>query len=219
MSQANTPTALLTHAGLEPARSLALALAQRGWNLALNDVTPLRLDKLADEAAVLGAQVSQHIGDTSKGLFARGLVEEVLDQFERIDLLVNQPIAEPRLALLDLDEWDFQRTLEANVHGPFLLTQLVGNWMRNERHAGWIVNLISTSCQPPCKAGREAFYTSQMALRALTAAAAPGLKEYNIIINGFWLGDNLPSVGVERILALLDSGSSAPSGDVFELGI
>ena len=164
-------TALITGAGREPARSLAFALANQGWRLALNDLAPQRLDETAAAIQSLGARVSVHIGDSSKGLFARGLVEEVLDRWERIDLLVNCPLAAPRLPLLDLDEWDFQRTLEANVHGPFLLMQLVGNWMRNERRPGMILNLITSPVHPPSQSGREAFYTSQMALRALTAAA------------------------------------------------
>lgn len=211
-------TALVTHAGLEPARSLVLALAGQGWNLALNDLTPLRLDPLAAEAQSKGAEVSQHIGDSSKGLFARGLVEETLDRFERIDLLVNCPIAEPRLSLLDLDEWDFQRTFEANVHGPFLLTQLVGNWMRNEGRPGLILNLIGSPPRPPERPGREAYYTSQMALRALTAAAAPVLGEYNIRILGFCLGKSEPARLVERAMHAIESDQDFSSGEVIDLG-
>ena len=85
--------ALITGAGREPARSLALTLAQAGCRLALNDLTPLHLDETAAQARVLGAQVSVHVGDSSKGLFARGLLEEMLDAWERIDILVNCPQA------------------------------------------------------------------------------------------------------------------------------
>jgi hypothetical protein len=69
-------TALITSAGREPARTLALTLAKEGWQLALNDLTPFHLEESAGAARGLGAQVSTHIGDSSKGLFARGLVEE-----------------------------------------------------------------------------------------------------------------------------------------------
>jgi 3-oxoacyl-[acyl-carrier protein] reductase len=210
-------TALITSAGRDPARTLALALAALGWRLALNDLMPQRLDETAMEAQALGAHVSTHIGDSSKGLFARGLVEEVLERWERIDLLVNCPLAEPRLPLLELDEWDFQRTLEANVHGPFLLMQLVGNWMRNERHRGMILNLITSPITPPAKAGREAFFTSQMALRALTAAAAPELLLYNIHIFGVCVGENAGEALVNQVKQLLNPDQTFPTGSIFQV--
>jgi 3-oxoacyl-[acyl-carrier protein] reductase len=214
----NSPrTALLTGAGREPARSLALALAACGWNLALNDLVPTRLDETARLARAAGAGgVSTHIGDASKGLFARGLVEEALDAWGQIDALINFPMAEPRLSLLDLDEWDFQRTLEANIHGPFLLIQLVGNWLRNEKHPGVMINLISGPMEPPAQAGREAYYTSQMGLRALTASAAPGLAEYNVNIYGICLGANQPETLVMRALSLLESQAQVPTGTILQ---
>ena len=211
-------TALITGAGREPARALALALARRGWNLALNDLVPTRLDETARLARDAGAAgVSMHIGDTSKGLFARGLVEEALDEMGKIDLLVNYPMAEPRLGLLDLDEWDFQRTLEANIHGPFLLMQLVGNWLRNEKRPGVILNLISGPPAPPDQPGREAYYTSQMGLRALTAAAAPGFREYNVEVYGICLGESQPEALARQAVSLLDSQVQFPSGTILQL--
>ena len=210
-------TALITSAGREPARGLALALAGWGWQLALNDLTPTHLEETASAARDLGAQVSTHVGDSSKGLFARGLVEEVLERWGQLDLLVNCPLAEPRLGLLDLDEWDFLRTLEANVHGPFLLMQLAGNWMRNERHPGTILNLVNSVAAAPLRAGREAFYTSQMGLRALTAAAAPGLREYGIFVYGICVGGKGGERLVEQARLLLEAPQVLPSGSIVEL--
>jgi len=214
---ASGKTALITSAGREPARALALALAARGWRLALQDLTPQRLDDLAARAAGLGAVCSTHIGDPSKGLFARGLVEEALDALGQIDLLVNLALAEPRLPLLDLDEWDFQRTIEANIHGPFLLMQLAANWMRNENHAGTIINLIGGPLDAPRQPGREAFYASQAGLRALTAAAAPGLAAHQIAVYGICFGEAMPEACAARALALLDADQPAISGAIYQL--
>jgi 3-oxoacyl-[acyl-carrier protein] reductase len=210
-------TALITSAGRAPARDLALALAGLGWNLALNDLTPQRLDETAAAAQALGGLASAHIGDPSKGLFARGLVEEVLDRWQEIDLLVNCPLASPRLPLLELDEWDFQRTLEANVHGPFLLMQLAGNRMRSEGRPGMILNLITSPTDPPSQAGREAFYASQMALMALTAAAAPALLMYNIDIYGVCVGENGTGALVNQVKQLLDPDRNTPAGIILHV--
>lgn len=210
-------TALITGAGREPASLVALALARLGWQLALNDLTPLRLEEVARAASGLGAQVSTHVGDASKGLFARGLVEETLDRWGHIDLLVNCPLAAPRQALLDLDEWDFQRTLEANIHGPFLLMQLAGNWWRNEGRQGLILNLVSAAPTPPDRAGQEAAYASQVGLRALTAASAPGLKEHNIRVYALCSAENDRAGLARRVEELLDPQQAAPTGTIFQI--
>jgi NAD(P)-dependent dehydrogenase (short-subunit alcohol dehydrogenase family) len=184
----------------------------------LNDLTPLRLEESAEMARALGAEVSTHVGDPSKGLFARGLMEEILDAWDRLDLLVTCPRAEPRLALIDLDEWDFQRTLEANVAGPFLLAQFFSRYLREAGQPGVILNLIGVGPHSPGIAGDEAFYTSQMALRALTVSAAPGFAALNIRIYGIACEEAQAGQAAGVALRLLDEQERIPNGTVIDLG-
>lgn len=213
----NGKAALISGAGREPARSLALELARSGWRLALNDLTPQRLEESAAMARALSAETSTHVGDPSKGLFARGLMEEVLDRCANLDLLVTCPRAEPRSALIDLDEWDFQRTLEANTGGPFLLIQFFSRYLREAGRPGVIVNLIGVSSNNPLAAGIEAFYTSQMALRALTVSAAAGLAGFNIRIYGIACGESLAKQAAAEALRLVGDEGAPPSGTVIDL--
>jgi 3-oxoacyl-[acyl-carrier protein] reductase len=217
MPDLSASAALITSAGREPARSLALALAACGCRLALNDLTPFRLDETAAQARALGAQVSIHVGDPSKGLFARGLLEEALDDWDCIDILVNCPLAEPRLPFIDLDEWDFQRTLEANAGGPFLLMQLLSRWLHAESRTGTILNLITAPPSVPLQPGREAFYTSQMALSALTASAAVGLSTIGIRVFGISAGEPQAQAAANQALELLDPLCMVPSGTITQL--
>jgi NAD(P)-dependent dehydrogenase (short-subunit alcohol dehydrogenase family) len=92
--------------------------------------------------------------------------------------------APSRASLLQLDEWDFQRTIESNLNGPFLLMQLAANWMHSEARSGVIINLISAGPTPPHAPEKAAFYASQMALRALTRAAAPELAARGVHLFG-----------------------------------
>jgi len=209
--------ALVTGAGREPARALALALAGAGCRLTLNDLTPFHLDETAGQARVSGAQVAVHVGDPSKGLFARGLLEETLDTWGQVDILVNCPRAEPRLSLLDLDEWDFQRTLEANTGGPFLLMQLLGRWLRAEGKPGKIINLLTAPPSIPTSAGRETFYTSQMALRALTSASASGFAAHAIQVFGISAGETQAQAAARQALALLAPDCAVLPGTVIDL--
>ena len=217
MFDLSSTSVLITGAGRQPARAVALALAKAGCRLALNDLTPARLDETAALARGLGAPVSVHVGDPSKGLFARGLLEEALDAWGCIDILVNCPLAEPRLPLIDLDEWDFQRTLEANTFGPFLLTQLLSRWLRDEKRPGAILNLIPTPLSPPSRPGSEAFYASQMALAALTAAAAPGLSPLSLRVYAICAGPDQAQAAAALSLSLLAGSAEHPSGSVIDL--
>lgn len=181
--------ALVHGAGREPARSVALALAAQGVGLALCDLTPMAVEQTAAAAQALGARVTCHISDPSKGLAARMLLDEVLEAWEGLDILVLHPRAEPRKPLLVLDEWDWHRTLESNLNAPFLLLQLVGSWLVNEGRGGVFVNLITCGQKPPEDPQAVAYYTSQMGLRALTQAAAAEFAGHGIYLYGIAVDD------------------------------
>lgn len=192
-----TQCAFIVGAGREPASSLALSLAKQGFGLALNDLTPMAMDAVAEKARAMGVRVSCHVADPSKGLAARMLLDEVLDTWERIDVLVLNPRAEPRQSLLDLDEWDWQRTLESNLNAPFLVMQGVARWMRAEGRGGVILNLVSVGEASP-EEGRIAFWVSQMGFHALTQAAAKELSGTGIRIFGLCTGSAItPEIAAE----------------------
>jgi NAD(P)-dependent dehydrogenase (short-subunit alcohol dehydrogenase family) len=214
-------TALLTGAGREPVRSIALALARRGVRLALSDLTPMQLDETAAlirTAAPALAAPSLTISDPSKGLAARMLFEEALDAWETIEILILYPHAQPRTRLLQIDEWDFQRTFETNLNGPFLMLQTAGNWMRNEGRAGVIINLMAPSPVSPQDPALAAYYTSQAALNAFTRSAAPEFAEYNIRIHGVCFDEEVdPDRVAGAVISLCDPACSAAPGSILTL--
>jgi NAD(P)-dependent dehydrogenase (short-subunit alcohol dehydrogenase family) len=219
MPQLSDQVALITGAGREPARKLAMALAARGVGLALSDLTPMALKQTATQARSLGARVSTHVTDPSKGLAARMLVDEVLETWDGLDILVLHPYAEPRHPLLQLDEWDFQHTFESNINGPFLLMQLAANWMHSETRSGVIINLISAGPTPPQAPEKAAFYASQMALRALTQAAAPELAAQGVRLFGIACLDssqNQLARAAALAVSLCESGQDTQPGTIFE---
>lgn len=209
---------LLTGAGREPVRSLAVALARHGARLSLNDFTPQNLEETAAAVRAAGGKATCHIVDPAKGLAARMLFDEVLDTWEGLDALVLYPRAEPTTSLLRLDEWDWQRTLEANLSAPFLLMQTVGAWMRAEGRPGLFINLISSEASAAPDPRRFAFQTTQAGLEALTRSVAPELLSYNIRTYGFTLGelpdpDNL----AKQVLPLFPIDCPEPAGSIWAL--
>jgi NAD(P)-dependent dehydrogenase (short-subunit alcohol dehydrogenase family) len=212
--------ALIHGAGREPARALALALAAQGASLALCDLTPMAVEQTAASAEALGARVTCHIADPSKGLAARMLLDEVLEAWGGLDILVLHPRAEPRQPLLTLDEWDWQRTLESNLNAPFLLLQLVSGWQIGESRGGTVINLITSGSTPPENPEGAAYFTSQMALRAFTQAAAGEFAAHGIRIFGLAVDVLRPADVAEaaRLAAgLCQANNPAVPGTIFEL--
>jgi 3-oxoacyl-[acyl-carrier protein] reductase len=89
---------------------------------------------------------------------------------------------EPHVALLDLDEWDWRRTLDVNLTGPFLTIQSVGRVMR-EQGGGVIVNIASIAGRAHGLKDRAAYVASKTGLIGLTREAARELAAFNIRVN------------------------------------
>jgi NAD(P)-dependent dehydrogenase (short-subunit alcohol dehydrogenase family) len=101
--------------------------------------------------------------------------------------LVNHASVNPHLSILDMDEWDWLRTLEVNLTGPFLAIQTVGRVMR-QQGGGVILNIGSTAGQARDSATSAAYQSSQMGLIGLTQSAARELAPYNIRVNLLYTG-------------------------------
>jgi len=120
--------------------------------------------------------VRDYVEDVAKKIPIQTLLNQVLDDFGRIDILVNCAEVEPVQGLLDMDEWDWQRTLDVNLSGAFLLTQSLGRVMR-EKGGGVIVH-VGERARGPEK--RAAYFASKAGLAAFSALAAVELAEVGV---------------------------------------
>jgi len=173
---------LITGAGRGLGRAIAEAFAARQAIIAANDLTPINLDVTLDRITATGGRVKDYVYDVSKKMAVQTLVDMVLTDWGRIDILVNHAVVRPRAALLTMDEWDWQRTLDVNLTGPFLMLQRVGQVMRFQG-GGAIVNIATAVEDPRDWDGRAAFVASQMGLIGLTRQAASELAGDQIRVN------------------------------------
>jgi NAD(P)-dependent dehydrogenase (short-subunit alcohol dehydrogenase family) len=172
---------LITGAGKGVGRRLAEALAARGATLAVNDLTPINLDETVARIAAAGGQVQPYLADIAKKLPVQGLLNRVLDDFSRLDVLVNCAQVEPRKSVYEMDEWDWQRTLDVNLTGAFLLTQSAGRIMK-EKGGGTIVHLGVRPGGPGPDEGRAAYLAAKAGLEALVKAAANEFAQFGVCV-------------------------------------
>lgn len=170
---------LMTGAGRWPGPALALAFARAGATVAANDLSPALLDPLAEAAETLPGEIRSYVADATRGMPLRAMLDEILDDFGQISVLVNNPRIMPETPLLEMDEWDWQRTIEVNLNGPYLITRLVAGQMK-EAGGGAILNLVDTAAQALESAGRSAYAASQAGFLSFSQAATRELMTYNI---------------------------------------
>lgn len=209
---------LVTGAGLGAGRQVAEAFASQGAYLALNDIAPNNVGAMLEEWQGRGFTARAYVEDVAKKLYAQALVNQVLDEWGRIDVLVNHAVVEPKAPLLEMDEWDWHRTLEVNLTGVFLMIQSVGRVMREQGH-GVIINLMSLAGRTAAL-NRTAYVTSQMGLIGLTHQASRELYQYGVRVHAVGQGlarfqnaaNNVPHDLNRAVLFLAGPGAADMSG-------
>ncbi len=167
---------LITGAGKGTGRAIALAFATQGAIVAANDITPINLDETVEHISQTGGRTKEYIVDISKKMPVQAMLNEIIDDWGKLDILINNAHVDPKKPLLDLDEWDWRRTIDVNLTGPFLLAQSAGRIMK-EAGKGVIINMLSGGD------GHAALKSSRMALIGLTNELAAEYSAYNIRVN------------------------------------
>jgi NAD(P)-dependent dehydrogenase (short-subunit alcohol dehydrogenase family) len=181
--------ALVTGGSRGIGRGIAEALADSGFDLAINGVRSQ--DHVADVIAALegrGAEVYYCRGDVSLAPDRQAIVDSVRASFGRLDVLVNNAGVAPdvRADILDATEESFDRVLGINLKGPYFLTQLVARWMIEQREAdakfsGVIVNISSVSATE-ASINRGEYCISKAGVAMATQLWAHRLAEYAIAV-------------------------------------
>ena len=173
---------LVTGAGRGIGRAIAEAFARNGAAVAANDITPVNLDETVRRITAEGWRCKDYVYDIAKKMPVQAMIEKVIDDWGRIDVLVNNAGVEPHAALLEMDEWDWRRTMDVNLNGAFFTIQSVGRVMR-EQGGGAIVNIASIAGRAHGLKDRSAYVASKLGLIGLTREAARELAAYNIRVN------------------------------------
>jgi 2-deoxy-D-gluconate 3-dehydrogenase len=174
--------AIVTGGGTGMGRSIALALAEAGADVAVASRKLANLEKAAEEIKALGRRSLAVPVDITKKTEVDSLVQRVMDELGAIDILVNNagtvPLVKP---LLDLSEDEWDEAVDANLKGHYLCSQAVGRRMI-ERKRGAIINISSTNAMR-AKGQRGAYPIAKAGVNMLTRVLARELGCHNIRVN------------------------------------
>ena len=138
----NGRVALVTGASTGLGAAIAVALAEAGAQIACHGNTRSAAST-CDRIQSVGGVAHAIGGDLSKPETARSLVEQTLEHFGRIDILINNAGTIRRAPAIDYSEDDWATVIEVNLSSVFRLSQLVGKQMIENGRGGKIVNIAS----------------------------------------------------------------------------
>jgi 3-oxoacyl-[acyl-carrier protein] reductase len=201
--------ALVTGGSRGIGRAIATALADAGADVAVS------YRERGEEAAMVvgairaaGRRGTAVAGDVSRGDAVEKMVAQVEGDLGPIDILVNNAGIAPVLALDQLDEAEFDRTLAVNLKSAFLCTQAVLPGMR-ARHWGRIVNISSAAARGPGIVGVH-YNASKAGLEGLTRGYAAHVAKDGITVNAVAPGPIDTEMAAP--LKLTDAASRIPVG-------
>ena len=171
---------LVTGASQGLGRALALAFAKDGARVVVNARSEESIRPVAEEAESLGAEVLAVAADVSKSADVERMVNETVERFGEIDVLVNNAgLLGPRVRIEEYPEDEWRKVIDANLTGPFLVSKVA---IPHLPEGGSIINVVS-GVSVDGRAEWGAYSVSKFGVEGLTQILAAELAERSIRVN------------------------------------
>lgn len=173
--------AIITGGASGIGKAIALEFARSDYQVFLFDND---LDKLT---AVINDDfkdypVCFYCGDVSKSRDINEALKKCISEFKQVDVLVSCAAIMKKIPFLEMNEKEWEKTIDINLKGVFLWGQQVAQWMVNNNKKGSIIN-ISCIRSELATSNFSAYVSSKGAVTALTKAMAVELAPYGINVN------------------------------------
>lgn len=143
------------------------------------------IDSVADEVRALGRRAVPLVSDIADPTAVDDLVARTLEEFGRVDIVVNNAGAArgpDRFPVVELDPAEWIKVIDVNLHGTFHLSRAVARHWLAVGAPGSIVNISSVGGKI-AGPGTAAYSASKAAIHALTAAMAAEVGPNGIRVN------------------------------------
>lgn len=185
-------------------RALAVEFARAGCHVVLTGTgrSPHRypddekaagwrdIESVAEEVRALGRRALPLVCNVADEQAVEGLLASTLAEFGRVDVLVNNaaaPRGGDRVPVLDTPVAEWDRVIEVNLRGTFLMTRAFGTRLVEQGDGGAIINISSIGGKLG-GAMSGAYGASKAAVQSLTSSAAKTLGTHGIRVNAICPG-------------------------------
>jgi 3-oxoacyl-[acyl-carrier protein] reductase len=177
--------AIVTGGGTGIGKEIALELARAGADVVVASRKLENLEEAASEIRDVGRRSRAISTDVTIADQVRDMVSQTIDEFGRIDILVNNSgvSAGKRMSLtVDQSEEDWDIIIDTNLKGTFLCTQSVAKVMIGQK-SGKIINISSMGGVFTTGPGLVSYCSAKAGVIAFTRAVAAELAPFGITVN------------------------------------
>ena len=162
--------------------AIAALLAEDGAAVVVSGRDADRLQRTTKELEAQGGPILGVVADAAIRQDAERLVDAAKQRFGRVDILVNNAgiVRDDLLVRMKDEDWD--RVMEVNLRGTFLMTRATTKLMIRRKSGGRVINIASTSGAMG-NAGQANYSAAKAGLIGFTKAAARELAHWSILVN------------------------------------
>ena len=162
--------------------AIAALLAEDGAAVVVSGRDADRLQRTTKELEAQGGAILGVVADAAIRQDAERLVDAAKQRFGRVDILINNAgiVRDDLLVRMKDEDWD--RVMEVNLRGTFLMTRATTKLMIRRKSGGRVINIASTSGAMG-NAGQANYSAAKAGLIGFTKAAARELAHWSILVN------------------------------------
>lgn len=210
-------TAIVTGSAGGIGEAIAERLHEAGANVIVADVNEAGAQTVATRLNEHRANSSIASAlDVTRSDQVQAVVQQAVSTFGSLDILVNNAGIFPFVSLADLTEETFNKVIDVNLRGVYLLTKAATEEMKRQDHGGKVINITSIDAIHPSMVGLAPYDASKHAVWGFTKNIALELAPHGISVNALAPGgistpgtgslDGEPATGVEAFIKLVPMG-------------
>lgn len=218
VKDAKNRVVVITGAGQGIGAAIARRFADQGARLALVDVNAEHLHQLTTSLEDSGCETLSIIADVASKEQVLQLVEQVLEKFGVIDVLVNNAGIIRDNLISNISEQDWDQVLDVNLKGAFLCCQAVFPTFKKQR-SGKIVNIVSRAWLGSI--GQANYTASKGGLVSLTRSLSLEFARFQVNVNAVAPGaidspmtQGMSAEGRERLIRMQPTGKMGKVEDI-----
>jgi len=198
-------------------------LAEDGAAVVVSGRDADRLQRAVRDLEARGGAALGVAADAASREDCERLVSAARQHFGRIDILVNNAGVTHDELLIRMKDEDWDRVIEVNLRGAFMMTRAVSKALVRQKHGGRIINITSTAGAMG-NAGQTNYSAAKAGLIGFTKASARELAHWSILVNAVAPGlietdmtATLPAAAREALLAQIALKRSGTAREVAEM--
>ena len=174
--------AFITGAGGYIGGETALTLAKQGIKIAVCDINSETIQNTVKRIAEIGGTAKGYVFDVTDSNDVDRVVDEILNEFGRLDIMVHIAGGSARIAgkdakyvpLVEQEDYVIDKVLKINLYGAFWASRAAAKVMIKQGEGGKIINFSATCCD---------YAAAKGGVISLTKALAKELGQYKINVN------------------------------------